>query len=277
MRRLLAILAVLAVAVVLVAGTGASDGDDGGRTYKVKLDNAFGLIEGADVKVAGVRAGKIDTLDLDESDMRAVVGITITETGFEDLRKDVFCETRPQSLIGEYFLDCKPGKSPQKLDEDATIPVEQTATTIAPDLIQNIMRRPYRERLTIIYHELGAALAARGARPQRDDPPRQPGAARDRPRAEDPARAAAHDPRPLRRRGQGRRPARRQPRRRPALRSRGARHRARVRRAHALRGAQLPAAARLPARAAARRPTCWASRRSARRARCATSTATASG
>ena len=162
MRRLVATLGVLAVAVVAVMGTGAGDDDSGGKTYKVELDNAFGMIEGADVKVAGVRAGKIKELDLDESDMRAIVGIEITETGFDDLRKDAFCETRPQSLIGEYFLDCRPGKSPEKLAQDATIPVEQTAVTVPPDLVQNIMRRPYRERLTIIYHELGAALAARG-------------------------------------------------------------------------------------------------------------------
>ena len=45
------------------------------------------------------------------------------------------------------------------------------------------MRRPYRERLRIILDELGAGLAGRGRGPQRDDPPRQPGAARDRPGA----------------------------------------------------------------------------------------------
>ena len=38
----------------------AGAGDDaGGREYWVELDNAFGLIEGGDLKIAGVRAGKI--------------------------------------------------------------------------------------------------------------------------------------------------------------------------------------------------------------------------
>ena len=37
-----------------------------GQRFKVELDNAFGLIEGGDFKIAGVRAGKITTLELDQ-------------------------------------------------------------------------------------------------------------------------------------------------------------------------------------------------------------------
>jgi ABC-type transporter Mla subunit MlaD len=149
--------AVLVGAVVL-----AGAGDEGGRKFTVELDNAFGLIEGADVKVAGVRAGKIQSLEVDEKSYRALVGIEITATGYGDLRKDVFCESRPQSLIGEYFLDCLPGKASEKLEEGARIPVERTGSTVPADLVNNIMRRPTRERLSILLGELGAALAARG-------------------------------------------------------------------------------------------------------------------
>ena len=57
MKRII-VLALLAAAVVAIAslGTGASD-DKGGTKYTVELDNAFGLTEGADLKIAGVRAG----------------------------------------------------------------------------------------------------------------------------------------------------------------------------------------------------------------------------
>jgi ABC-type transporter Mla subunit MlaD len=74
----------------------------------------------------------------------------------------VRCETRPQSLIGEYFIDCRPGKDPERLKENAVIPVEQTETTVPVDLVNDIMRRPYRERFSILLSELGAGLAARG-------------------------------------------------------------------------------------------------------------------
>jgi ABC-type transporter Mla subunit MlaD len=101
-------------------------------------------------------------MKLDRSDMRAKIGVRINRAGFGDLRKDAFCETRPQSLIGEYFLDCKPGTSKEKLPRGGTVPVEQTGSTVPVDLVNNIMRRPYRERFSILLTELGAGLAARG-------------------------------------------------------------------------------------------------------------------
>ena len=38
----------------------------------------------------------------------------VTEPGLADLRKDARCEIRPQSLIGEYFVDCQPGTSDER-------------------------------------------------------------------------------------------------------------------------------------------------------------------
>src|ERR671916_1199837 len=162
MKRVLSLLVlVAAVAVVATLGTGAKE-QEAGSKYLIELDNAFGLTKGADLKIAGVRAGKVTEMKLDRRNMKALIGFEITQTGFDDLRKDVRCETRPQSLIGEYFIDCRPGTDPERLKEGATIPVEQTETTVPLDLINNIMRRPYRERFSILLSEFGAGLAARG-------------------------------------------------------------------------------------------------------------------
>ncbi len=158
MRRILTALALVAVAGAVVFATGASQPDPG-RKYWVELDNAFGLITGGDLKIAGVRAGKITDLEIDRRTKYALVGFTISENGFGSLRTDVRCESRPQSLIGEYFLDCLPGTARQELPEGQRIPVRQTSSTVAPDLVNNILRRPYQERLSIIINELGAAVA----------------------------------------------------------------------------------------------------------------------
>ena len=165
MRRAIATALVLALcAGFVVFTTGAGEDDSGSKKYYVQLDNAFGLIEGADVKIAGVRAGKISTMELDDSsdDYRAKIGLEITKQGYGDLRTDVFCETRPQSLIGEYFVDCDPGDAKTKLKDGATISVKQTGSVVPVDLVNNIMRRPYRERFSILLSELGVALAGRG-------------------------------------------------------------------------------------------------------------------
>src|SRR3712207_389339 len=136
LRRILGMaLFVGAVGAIVVFGTGGAASDSSGaKGYTIELDNAFGIVDGADVKIGGVRAGKVKKLRLDREDMRALVDFEITETGFDDVRVDVRCETRPQSLIGEYFIDCRPGTDPKRLPAGATIPVEQTETTVPVDL-----------------------------------------------------------------------------------------------------------------------------------------------
>ena len=161
MRRL----AVIALTVLVVAGAavlGAAGGERPGEPYRAVFDNAFGLTEGGDLKIAGVRAGQTTGFKLTrESPHKAVVEFEITEPGVGELREDARCEIRPQSLIGEYFVDCQPGSSDKRLAEGGTIGVDQTSSTIPVDLVNNILRRPYRERLRLIIAELGTGLAGR--------------------------------------------------------------------------------------------------------------------
>jgi ABC-type transporter Mla subunit MlaD len=160
-------IAAVALVLGLVCGAaltmGAEDEDTGSKTYELLFDNAFGLTEGGDFKVAGVRAGQTKTFKVTKVGDRAValVEAEVTEPGLADLRKDARCEIRPQSLIGEYFVDCQPGASDERLPDGGRVPVEQTSSTIAIDLVGDIMRRPYRDRFRLIVGELGAGLAGR--------------------------------------------------------------------------------------------------------------------
>jgi phospholipid/cholesterol/gamma-HCH transport system substrate-binding protein len=162
-RRLVGAFAVVLVVVAAVLALGAKTDDDGGKkTYHLYFDNAFGLTEGGDFKVAGVRAGETSTFKVKPVNGRPLAEVTaeVTEPGLADLRQDARCEIRPQSLIGEYFIDCQPGTG-KRLADGGKLPVEQTSSTIAIDLVNDIMRRPYRERLRLIVGELGAGLAGR--------------------------------------------------------------------------------------------------------------------
>jgi virulence factor Mce-like protein len=159
------IAALILVIFVLAAGAlamGANGGGDAETSYRVVFDNAFGLTEGGDLRIAGVRAGVVDDLRISEGyPPKAVVDVTVSEPGFAELRSDATCETRPQSLIGEYFVDCQPGDSGRRLPDGGLVPVEQTTSTIPFDLVNSVMRRPYRERFRLIINELGTALAGR--------------------------------------------------------------------------------------------------------------------
>jgi len=163
-KRVAAIVLLLALVCGAALTLGAKDEEDsGGKTYELLFDNAFGLTEGGDFKVAGVRAGQTKTFKVTKVDGRplALVEAEVTEPGLADLRKDARCEIRPQSLIGEYFVDCQPGAYDERLPDGGRLPVEQTSSTIAIDLVNDVMRRPYQERLRLIVGELGAGLAGR--------------------------------------------------------------------------------------------------------------------
>jgi phospholipid/cholesterol/gamma-HCH transport system substrate-binding protein len=157
-RALITLLAVAGIGVAWIAMTGAGSNPDKGK-YWVQFDNAFGLIQGGDLKVAGVRAGTITDIRLDKRTKHALIGFKIDKNGFGSLRSDTFCESRPQSLIGEYFVDCLPGTAKQELKPGAVIGISHTASTVAPDLVNDILRRPYRERLSLIIGSLGAGVA----------------------------------------------------------------------------------------------------------------------
>src|SRR5688572_20564818 len=148
MRILVPILLVVAVAVAVVLAT-----RDGEEPYKVRaiFDNAGFVIPGEDVKVAGVKVGKIDSLDVTE-DFKAVVVLDIQEKAYQDFRRDAECQIRPQSLIGEKFVECEPtqarqsgAQAPPPLEEieegkgegQRLLPVSQTSKPVDLDLINN--------------------------------------------------------------------------------------------------------------------------------------------
>ncbi len=140
-------------------------------------------------------------------DQKAAVVLNITNPGFQDFRTDASCIVRPQSLIGEMYVDCTPTQprpvgtpEPPPLPVIPTaspgagqhyLPVTNTSSPVAIDLIGDVARLPYTQRLTIIINELGAGLAGNGQALEQVVQARRPDAGRARPRAGDP-RAQNH-------------------------------------------------------------------------------------
>lgn len=179
MRRVRAALAAVVVGTslgVLVAAGGGGGGD--GYLVRAVFDNASFVIPGEDVKVAGVRVGTIEGVDLTRRN-KAVLVLRIEDPAFVPFRKDAHCQIRLQSLIGEQFVECEPtmpqrgGERPAPPLEEIEsgpgegqhlLPVESTTTPVPIDLINNITRLPQRQRLRLIIGELGAGLAGNGDR-----------------------------------------------------------------------------------------------------------------
>jgi phospholipid/cholesterol/gamma-HCH transport system substrate-binding protein len=176
MRRIATVAAVLAAAAALAFVALGAGGDASGYKVRAIFDNAGFVIPGEDVKVSGVKVGRIDSLDV-TADHKAAVVLDITDPGYQDFRRDASCIVRPQGLIGERFVECSltakrsPGQQPPPplatigdgpAKGQHLLPVEQTSKAVDLDLIGDIMRRPVRERLSLILNELGTGLAGRG-------------------------------------------------------------------------------------------------------------------
>ena len=168
MRRiLLSAVAVLCAGVVVALVLGAFKGSGSGSgdpTYTIEMNDAFGLVNGEQFEIAGVPAGSISSITLDQKNYDALVKVQVSAGKFGAFHQDATCQSRPQSLIGEYFINCNPGtKGSPVLRNGGLVPVSHTFSTIPADLLQNVLRMPYRERLTLIINELGAGVAGNPA------------------------------------------------------------------------------------------------------------------
>jgi ABC-type transporter Mla subunit MlaD len=184
-----AVVAAIVLVVLLVAG-----GDDSSDGYEVRaiFDNGGFMVTGEQVRVAGANVGTIEEVNVTMPDDvvayengkpvkkagKAIIVMNITDPGFQDFRQDASCQIRPQSLIGEKFVDCRttlpraPGSEPppplkripdgQPGAGQYLLPLGNNGTSVDPDLINDIYTLPYAQRFRLILNELGAGLAGRG-------------------------------------------------------------------------------------------------------------------
>jgi ABC-type transporter Mla subunit MlaD len=173
MRRLALIALVLVAAAVAATVASASGSGGGGGTYQVRaiFDDASFAVAGEQVRVAGAPVGSIASLEVTRG-KQAAVTLAIDDSRFTPFHANATCAIRPQSLIGEMYVDCDPGTTAapalhkiQRGPGAGTyyLPVVRTHSPVDFDISQDIYREPVAQRLAIILNELGTGLAARGS------------------------------------------------------------------------------------------------------------------
>jgi phospholipid/cholesterol/gamma-HCH transport system substrate-binding protein len=190
MRRILAIVLALLGLGLLVALPATGD-DDGPYLIRAAFDNGAFVANGEEVRIAGARVGSVQSVSVSTGDEvvslengeqklpgKAILVLKIDDDGFKDFRTDATCRIRPQSLLGEKYVDCQPTQprapgspAPPELSQipdgepgagERLLPLENNGTSVDLDLFNNINRLPYRERFRLILNELGAGVAGRG-------------------------------------------------------------------------------------------------------------------
>jgi len=183
MRRL-ALLALVLVAAAAIAAVASASGGPAGAPYRVTafFDDASFAVQGEQVRVAGAPVGSIASLGVCVAGQtapcrpgtlnKAAVTLEIDDSRFTPFHANATCAIRPQSLIGEMYVDCNPGTASapplQRIrsgpgEGSYYLPVTQTSSPVDFDIVQDIYQEPVAQRLAIILNELGTGLAARGS------------------------------------------------------------------------------------------------------------------
>lgn len=96
----------------------------GGDTFRAAFSEAGGLMAGDDVRIAGVKVGKVQDVDLDGD--HVVVDFKVTEPA--SFGTQTAASVRMKTLLGQKYLALEPA-GPGQLEQDSEIPLDRTVSS----------------------------------------------------------------------------------------------------------------------------------------------------
>jgi phospholipid/cholesterol/gamma-HCH transport system substrate-binding protein len=93
-----------------------------------RFESVSGLKAGAEVDLAGVQIGKVESISLDNERQMALVRLKI-QNGVE-LSQDVIASVKTSGLIGDKYINISPGGSDEVLKPEDTIEETESALDI---------------------------------------------------------------------------------------------------------------------------------------------------
>lgn len=96
----------------------------GGDTFRAAFSEAGGLMAGDDVRIAGVKVGKVQDVDLDGD--HVVVDFKVTEPA--SFGTQTAASVRMKTLLGQKYLALEPA-GPGQLEQDSEIPLYRTVSS----------------------------------------------------------------------------------------------------------------------------------------------------
>src|SRR3954466_11772180 len=128
--------------------------------YRFTADfaEATQLAEAADVRISGVKVGRVVTIDLHGQRTRAVIEI---EPRYAPIPRNTKAILRQKTLLGETFVELTPGRpSAGQLPDGATLPQQQIVDTTQLDEVTRAFDPRTRRDLQRVVR--GLALATNG-------------------------------------------------------------------------------------------------------------------
>ena len=100
------------------------------ETYRVeaRFNSISGLKQGAVVEIAGVKVGKVENIDLDNGEYEAVIELSLNNA--VKLQEDSIASIRSTGIIGDRFVNIKPGFSEELIEPGGVIVETESAISL---------------------------------------------------------------------------------------------------------------------------------------------------
>lgn len=111
----------------------------GGRTaYKAVFGDVTGLLPGNEIRIAGVRVGQVDSIELDD---RQLALVEFSLDGDRKIPESTIARLRYRNIVGERYVALTEGPgSAELLREGATLPITQTRNALDLTVLFNGFR-----------------------------------------------------------------------------------------------------------------------------------------
>ncbi|MDX8151821.1 MlaD family protein [Patulibacter brassicae] len=156
---------VLAALAIVLVSYRANSGLPFQGTYRITVEvpDALRLVRNNDVRIAGVRAGRIDRVEAVPGSRGTHARLTLAlATDAGPLRADTAVRVRPASILGTNYLDLVPGRAGRELPSGASLPLRNASSTVELTDLLDVFDRSAGRRLQATLGTLGVGLAGRG-------------------------------------------------------------------------------------------------------------------
>jgi len=129
--KLLVFIVVTVLATGVLAATIGNIRLGGTTIYHALFSDATGLLPGDDVRIAGVRVGEVDGIEVAVRPERALARVTFTVDSDRSLPASAIAQIRYRNLVGQRYVALSEGAgSGRRLPEDGTLPLRQTRSAL---------------------------------------------------------------------------------------------------------------------------------------------------
>jgi len=154
--RPVALVGALVAALALIVGSGKDQYE-----VRLQLTSASGLRDGSEVRLGGLKVGKVTDLRIGQGDV--VEADLEVDPDRLTLGVGASAEIRATNLLGEKFVYLDAGDRSRPQPSGVTIPVTRTRSSVELDEVLSVLDGSTRARLAVLINEAGFAMTGRRA------------------------------------------------------------------------------------------------------------------